>query len=99
VQQDPLLAPSAISPEQLAALVPQLGPRVLAIGDGAVEFRAILERSGALIPDGDAELHKVTAINHCRLARGLRAGAPDEIQPEYLRLPDAEIARRAAGNQ
>ena len=38
----------------------------LAIGDGAVEFRAVLERSGALDPGGPRELHRVTAINHCR---------------------------------
>jgi tRNA threonylcarbamoyladenosine biosynthesis protein TsaB len=80
-------------------MIPELGPGALAIGEGAVEFRVALERSGALVPDDESELHSVSAINHCRLAGGLRAGAPDEVRPEYLRLPDAEIARRAAATR
>jgi tRNA threonylcarbamoyladenosine biosynthesis protein TsaB len=97
--REPLLAPRALAPDALAALIPDLGSRVLAIGEGAVEFRAVLERAGALVPEDDSELHRVTAINHCRLARSLHSSAPDEVRPEYLRLPDAEIARRAAGTQ
>jgi tRNA threonylcarbamoyladenosine biosynthesis protein TsaB len=99
VEGAPLLAARPIAPDQLAAAIPELGSSVLAIGDGAVEFRQVLERAGALIPDDDAELHRVSAINHCRLASALRAGAPDEIQPDYLRLPDAEISRRSDGHQ
>ena len=76
-----------------------LGARVLALGDGAVEFRGILQPSGALVPDDDSELHRITAVNHCVLAGRLPASGPEGIRPEYLRLPDAEIARRAAGNQ
>lgn len=96
--REQLLAPRAIAPDDLAALIPDLGPTALAIGEGAVEFREALERSGALVPEDESELHSVSAINHCRLAGGLRAGAPDEVRPEYLRLPDAEIARRAAAS-
>jgi tRNA threonylcarbamoyladenosine biosynthesis protein TsaB len=92
-----LLPPRALAPEALAELATALRSPVLAIGDGAVEFRAVLERSVAFIPQDDSELHRVTAINHCRLACAIRGGAPAEIRPEYLRLPDAEIARRAAG--
>lgn len=92
---DRFLAPRALAPGALAERLQALGDSVLAIGDGAVESRAVLERSVASIPDDDSELHRVSAINHCRLAVGLRAGAPDEIRPVYLRLPDAEIALRA----
>jgi tRNA threonylcarbamoyladenosine biosynthesis protein TsaB len=91
-----LLSPCACAPEDLAQRLPMLGPRVLAVGDGAIEFRAVLERSGASVPDDRSELHRVVAINHCRLSNGMPGRAPDEVQPEYLRLPDAEIARRAA---
>jgi tRNA threonylcarbamoyladenosine biosynthesis protein TsaB len=94
-----LMAPSALAPEVLAQRLPGLGKAPLALGDGAIEFRPILERTGVLIPGDEPELHRVTAINHCRLAASLAGAAPDEIQPEYLRLPDAEIARRAAGPQ
>ena len=91
-----LVAEQAITPAALAATLPQLGERPLALGDGAVEFRKILEPAGALIPGDASELHLVTAANHCRLAAVGTGTAPDEVHPEYLRLPDAEIARRAA---
>jgi tRNA A37 threonylcarbamoyladenosine modification protein TsaB len=91
-----LLAPCAIAPPALAEQVPNLGAALLAVGDGAIEFRPILERSGAQIPEDRSDLHRVTAINHCRLAGGLPESPPDQIVPDYLRLPDAEIARRTA---
>jgi tRNA threonylcarbamoyladenosine biosynthesis protein TsaB len=91
-----LLGARAIAPDGLAETIERLGLRTLEIGDGAVEFRAILERSGASIPDEDSNLHRVTAANHCQLAGELCPSAPDEVRPHYLRLPDAEIARRAA---
>jgi len=92
-----LLAPAALAPDALARRSPELGSRILAVGEGAVEFRQILECSGMWIPEDGSGLHKVSAINHCRLASSLRAGAPDEVRPEYLRLPDAEITLRDAG--
>jgi tRNA threonylcarbamoyladenosine biosynthesis protein TsaB len=89
-----LLRPRAFAPEMLAELVTPLGPTTLAIGDGALAFRQVLERSGAFIPDDDSQLHRVTATSHCRLAESLPASAPDEVRPDYLRAPDAEMARR-----
>jgi tRNA threonylcarbamoyladenosine biosynthesis protein TsaB len=89
-----LLAPRPVAPAELAEQLSALGGNRLAIGDGAVEFRSVLERSGALIPETGAEVHWVTAINHCELAREQRAGAPEDVRPDYLRLPDAELARR-----
>jgi tRNA threonylcarbamoyladenosine biosynthesis protein TsaB len=87
-----LLAPRAFAPEALAELVTPLGPTTLAIGDGAIAFREVLERSGSFIPEDDSPLHKVTAVNHCRLADRLEGELPDEVRPDYLRAPDAEIA-------
>jgi tRNA threonylcarbamoyladenosine biosynthesis protein TsaB len=89
-----LLLPHVLAPEALADLVAPLGPTTLAIGDGAVAFREALERSGAFIPDDDSQLHRVTATNHCRLALSLQASVPDDVRPDYLRAPDAELARR-----
>ena len=66
-----LLLPRAFAPEMLTELVTPLGPTTLAIGDGALAFRQVLERSGAVIPDDDSQLHRVTATNHCRLAESL----------------------------
>lgn len=96
VTAEPLLAPAVLAPEQLADAAGALHGSCLAIGEGAIEFRAVLERSGASVPEDGSELHRVTAINHCRLATGLQPSNPDEIRPTYLRLPDAEIALRAA---
>jgi tRNA threonylcarbamoyladenosine biosynthesis protein TsaB len=89
------LPPTALDPRALAKLLAEQEETPLAIGDGAIEFRAVLEPSGALIPEDRAELHRVTAINHCVLARDRRAGDPNEVLPQYLRLPDAEITRRS----
>jgi tRNA threonylcarbamoyladenosine biosynthesis protein TsaB len=89
-----LLLPRPLAPETLAEIVTPLGPTTLAIGDGAIAFREVLERSGAFIPEDDSQLHRVTATNHCKLARGLQASVPDEVRPDYLRAPDAEMARR-----
>jgi hypothetical protein len=94
-----LLAPRAIAPEALAQLLPSLGRSPLALGEGAVEFREVLEGTGALIPMALPELHRVTATNHCRLAARCDGSAPEAVEPEYLRLPDAEIAKRAAGSR
>ncbi len=93
-----LFAPSALSPARLAEIVSGFGAPPLALGDGAVGFRRILERAGAVIPSDGCDLHRVRAINHCRLACGMPGTAPEQVQPEYLRLPDAEIARQDAAS-
>jgi len=89
-----LIEPKAWSPGELADALLGLGASALAAGDGAVAFRAAIECSGALIPDDGSELHRVTARTHCRLAARLRDRAPEEVAPAYLRVPDAELARR-----
>jgi tRNA threonylcarbamoyladenosine biosynthesis protein TsaB len=91
-----LLEPVAIAPDELSRAIGRLGSHPLTVGDGAVEYRAVLERLGALIPPDESGFHKVAAIGHCALARELRGGAPEAVSPEYLRLPDAELARRSA---
>jgi tRNA threonylcarbamoyladenosine biosynthesis protein TsaB len=90
-----LLLPHALAPEALAELVAPLGPTTLAIGDGAIAFREVLEPSGSFVPEDDSPLHRVTATNHCRLADRPEGRVPDEVRPEYLRAPDAEIAHRS----
>jgi tRNA threonylcarbamoyladenosine biosynthesis protein TsaB len=92
----PLIAPRALAPDALAKTLQADGRAWLAVGDGAVEFRAALEHVGARIPEPDSGLHRVSAIEHCRLALGLRPEPPEGVQPEYLRLPDAEITLRTA---
>jgi tRNA threonylcarbamoyladenosine biosynthesis protein TsaB len=94
-----LLEPWAASPEGLGDALRKLGPGTLAIGDGAIEFRSVLERSGPTIPPDHSGLHRVGATNHCRLAEAEAPRDPSEVRPEYLRLPDAELTFRAAHRQ
>lgn len=89
-----VLGPAALAPDALSERLGTLGQNVLAVGDGAVEFRDVLERSGAVIPVDGSGVHRVAAISHCLLARDLDPGAPGDVSPNYLRLPDAELARR-----
>jgi tRNA threonylcarbamoyladenosine biosynthesis protein TsaB len=91
-----LLRERVVAPDALGELVHAMPLPVLAVGDGALAFRTVLERSGASVPEDVSELHRVTAINHCTLARYLRGEAPEQVAPHYMRLPDAELARRAA---
>jgi len=85
---EPVIEARALAPKELAARLQGAGMRLLAVGEGAVEFRAVLERSGALVPPDESELHRVTAAVHARIAEQMPAGGPDQIQPEYIRLPD-----------
>jgi tRNA threonylcarbamoyladenosine biosynthesis protein TsaB len=92
-EADPPARP--LAPVALASELAQGGRRWLAVGDGAVDSRVALEGAGALVPGGGSELHRVSAIAHCRLARGLPPRTADDIHPEYLRVPDAELTIRS----
>jgi tRNA threonylcarbamoyladenosine biosynthesis protein TsaB len=62
----------------------------LCVGDGAVRYRIVLEQRGAEIPpDGDPR-HLPYARHHAALA--LDFGPPGDVEPIYLRVPDAERA-------
>jgi tRNA threonylcarbamoyladenosine biosynthesis protein TsaB len=89
-----LASPQVLRPEALAGLAGGL-PNPVAVGDGAVEFRGVLEQAGATVPPAQSALHLVSAAAHCRLAREATVTRPADVLPEYLRLPDAELARRA----
>lgn len=93
---EPLLAPAALAPDALVAKLRSADLRWLAVGDGALPLRTALERSGARIPKEDSERNRVSAVEHCRLAAGMRPEPPEGVRPEYLRLPDAEISLRAS---
>jgi tRNA threonylcarbamoyladenosine biosynthesis protein TsaB len=93
-----VLEPSALRPGALAEEARRLaaarGAAPLAVGDGALRFSEQLEVAGAVVPPPDSRAHRINAINHCRLAAGLPATSPAQVEPAYLRAPDAEIAYR-----
>ena len=96
-----LLAPVALGPEALAAAARELqvrdGPDWLAVGDGAVRFRADLESAAVSVPADSSPVHSVSALQLCRLAATAPAVDHRTLVPEYVRAPDADttVARRA----
>ena len=91
---EPVLEPAALAPAALAERVAREGGAWLAVGDGALRFRADLEGAGCLFAaDGSAQ-HGVSARAICELAlQASQAIARDLVVPDYLRLPDAVLAR------
>ncbi len=91
---EPTVRPSVVTPEQLFGIAADRGSPSFAVGDGAVKFRDILERAGVDVPAEQSPLHRISAREHCRIAV---VGEPSEdgtVEPNYLRLPDAEISNR-----
>jgi tRNA threonylcarbamoyl adenosine modification protein YeaZ len=74
--------PRCLPPEELA-----LARGAVCVGDGALRYRTLLERKGAEVPPDDSPLHLPWARHHVALAREF--GPADEIEPIYLRVPDA----------
>jgi tRNA threonylcarbamoyladenosine biosynthesis protein TsaB len=83
----PGFGPVALAPEALAA---RIGPGWRAVGDGAVRFREELERAGAEIPADDSPLHRVSALQVCRLGATAEPADRDTLLPDYRREPDAK---------
>jgi tRNA threonylcarbamoyladenosine biosynthesis protein TsaB len=81
-------APFVAPPERLRDWASGL-EAPLAVGDGAVRYRADLEAAGVEVPPGDHPLHRISALPVCRLGA---AGEPidrEALLPHYLREPDA----------
>jgi tRNA threonylcarbamoyladenosine biosynthesis protein TsaB len=77
----------ALKPEELAA---RIRPGWLTVGDGAVRFREPLERAGAAIPADDSPLHRISALEVCRLGATGEPADRDALLPDYRREPDAK---------
>jgi tRNA threonylcarbamoyladenosine biosynthesis protein TsaB len=85
-----LTAPAALGPDALA----ELAAGLLAAGDGAIHFREQLERAGAtVLGDGDPA-HRVSAVQVCRLGAEAAPADRDQLEPDYVRDPDAKPPQR-----
>jgi len=73
---------------QPAVLAPDAVRGELCVGDGAVRYRDVLEANGAVVPPDDDERHRPRARFHAQLLGELHD--VDEIEPLYLRAPDAK---------
>jgi tRNA threonylcarbamoyladenosine biosynthesis protein TsaB len=78
--------PTVIPPAEL-----EVAPGTLLVGSGAVRYRALFESAGAELPPDQDERHLPLARFHVQLARAF--GPADEIEPLYLRVPDADRTR------
>ena len=79
--------PRVLAPQELPTL-----EGTVCVGDGARRYRSLLEQRGAVVPPDDDERHLPRARFHAALAG--EPGPVDELEPLYLRVPDAE---RSAG--
>ena len=69
----------------------------LAVGDGALRYRDQLTGAGARVPADDSPLHLVSGAAICELGVRSAALGVGEIEPDYRRRPDAELALERAG--
>jgi tRNA threonylcarbamoyladenosine biosynthesis protein TsaB len=75
--------PRVLTPQELP-----MAKGALCVGDGAKRYRQLLEERGAVVPPDEDERHLPRARFHAALAG--EPGSVDELEPLYLRVPDAE---------
>ena len=75
--------PRVLAPQELP-----LAEGAVCVGDGAKRYRPLLEERGADVPPDDDERHLPRARFHAALAG--KPGPVEELEPLYLRVPDAE---------
>lgn len=74
--------PRALAPDDL-----HVEPGMVCIGNGAIRYRATLERKGAFVPPDEDPLHVPHARLHAAIAHGF--GPAEAVLPIYVRAPDA----------
>jgi len=99
-----LSPPRPLAPEELAHVAAEAEPGAgaaprswLAVGDGAVRFRAQLEAGGIDVAPDASPLHLLSALAICELGTRVAPTAIQEILPDYRRRPDAELALEGEG--
>jgi tRNA threonylcarbamoyladenosine biosynthesis protein TsaB len=75
--------PRVLAPQELP-----VAAGTVCVGDGAKRYRKLLEERGAVVPPDDDDRHLPRARFHAQLAG--EPGPVDELEPLYLRVPDAE---------
>jgi tRNA threonylcarbamoyladenosine biosynthesis protein TsaB len=86
-------------PSKLAGEIEAASEDVLAIGDGAVAARALLESTGAEVGSVATASPSALALVELALPRFLREETqrPEDLRPHYLRKADARIGWRNRG--
>ena len=83
-----LASPTCCRPEALAAELAALGP-CLAVGDGAVRHRDVLQPVGAEVVPAAPSAEVALELALAQVAGGARGLDPGQVEARYLRLPDA----------
>ena len=74
-------------PRVVAPAALEIEPGAVYVGDGAIRYRVVFEQAGAEVPPDEDERHRPRARFHAALAGDF--GPVDELEPLYVRLPDA----------
>lgn len=82
--------PLVASPQEVAERLAELDSAPLAAGDGAVRFAAELEAVGVTVAPPHDTVHRISARHVCALGEVADATPPDQVEPLYLRPPDAK---------
>ena len=90
---DEVIAAHATPADRLPALVRTAGGDWVAVGEPTSAVRGELEDAGVEVPEDASGLHRVSGLALCDVEPAV-AGR-DNVVPDYLRLPDAELTRRA----
>ena len=83
---EPFVAP----PDRLVDRLRELGEPCLAAGDGAVRFAEELEAAGVAVAPPEDPIHRISARDVCAVGEAASETPPDQIEPLYLRPPDAK---------
>jgi tRNA threonylcarbamoyladenosine biosynthesis protein TsaB len=100
-----LMDARALAPQELGSVIAQAEEEHgvdrrgwMALGDGAIRYRAQLDAAGIACPHDLSSLHRVSAASTCELGARTAPGVGIEATlPDYRRRPDAELALEAAG--
>jgi tRNA threonylcarbamoyladenosine biosynthesis protein TsaB len=89
-EDEELWPPFVASPDELSARVRDLDRAALAAGSGALRFATELEAAGATVAPPEDPVHRVAARHVCAVGEAAVEAPTDQIQPLYLRPPDAK---------
>lgn len=85
-----LWAPHLTSADELAGRVRELDPPPLAAGDGSLRFIDELVAGGVRVAPPEDQVHRIAARHICAIGEASGASPAEQIEPLYLRAPDAE---------